>query len=244
MFYILCIIRFIVNFIDLLLLSMIVIPSSFLPIWINKRFMPQLYLIWNLAFARFLGIEYHIHQKYSRSLPKQGIFVANHPSGVDLLMMNIIFRGSVLSKSEVKHWPLVGRLATSVGVVFVDRFKKDSRRQAKKQLCSIMEKGKSIFIYPEGGCYGKNLHPFKFGACDIAIATRKPIIPIYLHYEAATTMQWGEFSLLQHIYKILTTPNKHVHCYIFDPVYPDFFDDAASFTDYLHLLYRGWESKY
>ncbi len=197
------------------------------------------------GFVRFLGFELHIHHKYTGKLPKKYILISNHPSGADIIILNALFKVYPLAKEGVKDWWFLGRIAQATGIAFVVREDKDSRHAAKQSLLDYVQKeGKNLLIYPEGGCFGKHLRPFKFGAFDISIQSKVPILPVYMQYEAENSFEWSDFGLVRHLWYLLTAPNKHIHCYIGQPVIPDSFSDPQVFSDFVHKQFETWESKY
>lgn len=238
------ILQFIFLTLDFLLICTFTFFCSFLPGFITKHFMARLFSRWCWSLIRFLGVECHIHQKFQPPLPKHFLLISNHPSGMDILALNAIFAVAPLAKEEIKSWWIVGRIARAIGSVFVKREDKNSRHAAKQTLIQVLQQGKNLLIYPEGGCYGRHLRPFKLGSFEISIMSKVPILPVYMQYEAENDMEWGDYGLIRHLYNIRRACNKHVHCYIFDPVSPENFTDPQSYMEHVHKLYEQWEKKY
>ena len=113
---------------------------------------------------------------------KQYIFIANHISYLDIpVIFKAIRKRSlrVLGKSEMKNVPIFGFIY-SRGAVMVDRSNPDQRVKSVRILKSVLRKGISIFIYPEGTFNEthKPLKDFYDGAFRIAIESKTPIRPI------------------------------------------------------------------
>ena len=229
---------------DFALIVLLSLICALLPISLNQFFMHHMFRMTCRAFMRFLNIRCHLYQKYKGILPKNYILISNHPSGVDILVLNSLFSVYPLAKMEVQNWWFLGRIARAAGVLFVRREDKSSRGIAREALAIYAAKGKNLLIYPEGGCFGKHLRPFKQGAFDTAVLSGLPILPIYLQYGAETTLEWGEHGLLQHIWNVIRSPDKYIHCYIFSPIMPDAFFDGTALKNYVHKLYQVWEAKY
>jgi len=133
---------------------------------------------------------------------KQYIFIANHISYLDI---PIIFKSirkraiRVLGKMEMKKIPVFGFIY-SKGAVMVDRSNAEQRAKSVLQLKSILRKGISIFIYPEG-TFNETKRPLKDfydGAFRIAIETKTPIRPILfldsfdrMHYQTIFSLNPG-----------------------------------------------------
>ena len=47
--------------------------------------------------------------------------VANHISWLDILVMLAVQPVRFVSKADVKHWPLIGWLATHAGTLYIER---------------------------------------------------------------------------------------------------------------------------
>ena len=245
MFYLLIkTLRFALFILDFCSVLLFTFTCSFLPTSINKYFMHGLFRLMCKSFLNAIGGQVHIHQKNRAALPKHFLLIANHPSGYDILLLNSIFKVYPLAQSGVRKWFFFGRIAKAIGTVFVDRSDKSSKGVAKQACLDGLLEGKSILIYPEGGCFGKDLRDFKYGAFNLSMESQVPILPIYLQYEAENSFEWGNESLPWHLFNIFKAKNKHVHCYIFDAVHPQHFKDAAQLKDYMHRMYQKWQQLY
>ena len=93
-----------------------------------------------------LGIRYMVE---GQLMPHRGAVVSNHVSWLDIFSLNAAKRVYFVSKSEVAGWPMIGWLARATGTVFIDR----DRKQAKKQKAmfeSRLEAGHRLLFFPEG----------------------------------------------------------------------------------------------
>jgi 1-acyl-sn-glycerol-3-phosphate acyltransferase len=113
---------------------------------------------------------------------KQYIFVANHISYIDIPTILKCIRHQrfrALGKFETKRIPIFGFIYGS-SVVMVDRSSPTNRANSVRILKSVLKKGISIFIFPEG-TFNETHNPLKDfydGAFRIAIETQTPIKPV------------------------------------------------------------------
>lgn len=112
---------------------------------------------------------------------KQYIFVANHTSYFDasVIVKTVRQRVRVLGKSEIAKIPFFGYIYKNA-IVTVDRSSPENRAKSVRILKSVLRKGISIFIFPEG-TFNETHEPMKDlydGAFRIAIETQTPIKPI------------------------------------------------------------------
>jgi putative phosphoserine phosphatase / 1-acylglycerol-3-phosphate O-acyltransferase len=113
--------------------------------------------------------------------PRPAVFVFNHRNNFDPFIVAALVRTNFtgVAKKELARDPIMGTVGRLADMVFIDR---ENPRVAVKQLKemeSVVRKGLSVLIAPEGARSpdGK-LGPFKKGAFRVAMATGLPIIPI------------------------------------------------------------------
>jgi len=136
---------------------------------------------WAFIWYLLIGIK---HKTFQEELPDQKqhyIFVANHISYLDItsvvLSVNQPFR--ILGKYEMIHYPVFGWIYKAA-VILVDRKDAKSREKSVRSLNAALNKGISVFIFPEGTFNesDKPLKTFYDGAFRLAIQTKTPIKPI------------------------------------------------------------------
>lgn len=237
--------RLFVGWIDLFILTTVLYFVSFIPDKITSKYFRPVFYYWCEVFVRALNVNLRLHQKNLRKIPKQYIVISNHPSAFEDIGMPALFKARFLAKKEVKDWWWVGRISRAGGTLFFDREDKAARQNAVSDLKAVLEAGDSIGLYPEGGCKGRRIHlPFQYGAFDLSIQTGIPILPVFLHYEAQETFEWGKETLPQKIWTMLKSKNKNAHYYVYDAIDPKQFADKATFKEFVEKLYLSWEKQY
>lgn len=130
------------------------------------------------------------------------IFVANHISYLDSAIIPKIFRHPVrpLGKVEMSKVPIFGFIYKNV-IVTVDRSSAANRTKSVQVLKSILRRGISVLVFPEGtfNITHQPLKDFYDGAFRIAIETGTPIKPVLLldafnrmHYKSIFTLNPGK----------------------------------------------------
>ena len=126
------------------------------------------------------------HRNIYRQKPKKSqsyIFVANHISYLDAAIVPKIFRRPVrpLGKVEMVRVPIFGTIYKNA-IVTVDRSSPGNRAKSVQVLKSILRKGISVLVFPEGTFNetSKPLKHFYDGAFRIAIETGTPIKPVLI----------------------------------------------------------------
>lgn len=126
------------------------------------------------------------HRNIYFQKPRKGqsyIFVANHISYLDAAVLPKIFRMPVrpLGKVEMTKVPIFGTIYKNA-IVTVDRSNPGNRAKSVQVLKSILRKGISVLVFPEGTFNetGKALKDFYDGAFRIAIETGTPVKPVLI----------------------------------------------------------------
>ena len=186
----------------LLLIFPIVVIASFFGKIKGGNFTYKLCRIWSGFVLLMLGIFHKTLFEAPHDRNKQYVFVFNHISFLDIPVLLKSIRKQhirVLGKAEMAKIPIFGFLYRNTAVL-VNRDSPEKRTKSVMQLKSIIKKGISIVIAPEGtfNMTNKPLKEFYDGAFRIAIETKTPIKPILfldtydrMHYRSIFTLTPG-----------------------------------------------------
>lgn len=109
---------------------------------------------------------------------KPVLYVSNHASYLDILILGSVLDGCFVAKSEVAGWPGFGFLARVAQTVFVDR-KRGATARERDQLSNRLAAGDSLILFPEGTSNdGNRVLPFKsafFATAQATIANGAPL---------------------------------------------------------------------
>ena len=131
----------------------------------------------------FAGLDFEIEGADHLHRERPAIFVFNHQSLLDSLVLAHLLRHDVVAfcKQELAANPLAGPLLRQADTIFVDRGAPD-QSAVLRQALEVLAGGRSLVIAPEGtrSTLGE-IQPFRHGAFLLAKKARVPIIPIVLH---------------------------------------------------------------
>lgn len=244
--YILRILSLFYGWIELIVFTLILYLLAFFPRLISRTLYFYLFRIWCRVFVNALGVDLRLHQKNTRPIPRHFILIANHPSAFEDIGIPALFNVYSLAKAEVADWWWAGRIVQAAGNLFVKRESRESRREAAEKIIEVINQGRNIVIYPEGGCKGRRIfHTFKHGAFDISMKTGVPILPVFLHYESQDDFEWRDPQTLPHkLWHMMITQNNRANYYLYDAIYPDQFDSKEAYNAHVHELYVQWQGRY
>jgi 1-acyl-sn-glycerol-3-phosphate acyltransferase len=143
------------------------------------------------------------------------LLVANHLSYVDILVLLATVRGTLLSKAEIAHWPVLGFLARTTGTLFVDRTKKRDLPRVIAEIERCSARGVGVAMFPEGtSSDGSGVLPFKPSLFEVAVRTRTPVHCATLGYALAPDLPpartaicwWGDMTFADHVWRMLHLP--------------------------------------
>jgi 1-acyl-sn-glycerol-3-phosphate acyltransferase len=110
------------------------------------------------------------------------VIISNHQSILDIPLMYLL-KGNFrwISKMEIFKVPVLGQTMKMAGYIPIERGNIESVTKMMTEAESIIRRGISIIIFPEGtrsltGQVGK----FKSGAFRLALATGAPILPVII----------------------------------------------------------------
>lgn len=135
---------------------------------------------WLAELNRILRLEISVQGE----LPAQpALYVANHVSWLDIPVLGGIAGVHFLSKAEVAEWPLIGKLATAAGTLYIRRGKGEVRMRTR-QIAAHIGSGRSVLVFPEGtttdGRDVRNFHSPLFAAATDGGHALQPVAIRYL----------------------------------------------------------------
>lgn len=143
-----------------------------LHMWVHRLWMRGLILVFGMRL------------RVSGQLPlPPALVVANHISWFDIPVLHALWPMGLVAKVEIRSWPLIGRLATIAGSIYIQRGNQQSRHRVNRRMAARLRRGEMIGVFPEGGIGAqrgvKRFHSRLFGS---AIRARAPIVPVAIRY--------------------------------------------------------------
>ena len=153
------------------------------------------------------------------------LLVANHISWLDILVMHAARHCRFVSKAELRHWPLLGTLATGAGTLYIER---ESRRDAMRvvhRMAEALRDGDVLAVFPEGTTSdGTGMLPFHANLLQAALSASAPVQPVALDFMDAATgarsfaaRYIDDDSLVGSLWRTLTAPPLEVRVHWGEP---------------------------
>jgi 1-acyl-sn-glycerol-3-phosphate acyltransferase len=181
--------------------------------------------------AHAAGVDLRI---VGRPLPHDALFVANHLSWLDVLIVAGATGARFVAKDEVRGWPVVGWLAGLHDTVYVERTARGEVHRQAEQLRAALAEHAPVTLFPEGGTGdGRTIGPFR---ASLLAALLPPIPgvklqPLAIDYGAeASLIAWPDANLAgTEAMRILSLPGRRrVTLTCLDPIDPAMMPDRKA----------------
>jgi len=135
--------------------------------------------IYHAVLCRLIGLRVRVIGTPCQDRPV--LFLSNHSSWLDILVLGGVLEACFVSKAEVRGWPLIGIVAKLGRTVFVSRNRRATGREAD-EMRKRLNAGDSLILFPEGTSDdGTRVLPFRSSFLAAADAARQvqPVSVVY-----------------------------------------------------------------
>lgn len=208
-----------------------------LPFYIAQIFYRQV--------CRLLGIQVNVHGTMATTPPV--MFVVNHTSYLDIIILGSLIPAAFVAKSEVAGWPMIGGLAKLQNTIFIERRSTRIAGQ-KSHLQNHLADRKSLILFPEGtSSSGQTVLPFKTALFsiveeplgDIEIAVQPVSLTCTGLNNMPMTRSWrsfyawyGDMTLVPHLWNVFGLGQFKIDVIFHRPVRPGDFPDRKTLAQY------------
>lgn len=139
-----------------------------------------MYTWWFSRASKILDLDVH---QYGYPQKTTTLFIANHISFLDIIVLAAITPARFLSKETLRYWPIIGFITSRTGTVFIERGNRNVIHKTIHAMGNVLQQEHSLVIFPEGTTtLGNSVNKFNSGIFQAAINTSKPIQPVALRY--------------------------------------------------------------
>jgi 1-acyl-sn-glycerol-3-phosphate acyltransferase len=212
-----------------------------------SRMGPAVVRLWAAQALPALGLRY---VRRGEPMAGGGAFVANHSSWVDIVALQRAAAPFLVSKAEVRGWPVVGHVGRAIGTMFIDRRPGEAKRQ-EAELLARLARGDRMAIFPEGtSTDGRRVLPFKSALFGVffspALQGRVAVQPVTIAYRPRAGLPasfygwWGEMDFASHLRDVMARSTGGVVELTFHPpLAVDGFADRKALAQAADAAVRG-----
>lgn len=171
------------------------------------------------------GIEAHV-----QGLPPVGpaLLACNHVSWLDPIVVAAHVPCAPISKLDVRGWPLIGVVASRLGVIFYERGNRSSGCEVLREAAQALGNQVSLLNFPEGTTTdGARVAPFQKGLFGLALRLGVPVVPVAIRHRPADLAWTGDATFLPHYLRLAARGRSGVRLRFGNPVRADRHPTAA-----------------
>ena len=189
----------------------------------GRRLDHRLVNAWSNGLLRVFGLRV---RRFGTPLDGPVVFVANHVSWVDIVVLHSQRMMGFVAKREIAGWPLVGWLARMGETIFHQRGSTESLGGVLHEMLARLRAGRAVGVFPEGRTRdGRAVGPFHARIFLAAVEADAPVQPVALRYGARGTAQTriafqpGE-DFAGNFLRLLGEPARMVEVHFLAPILP------------------------
>lgn len=179
----------------------------------NYRWRHRMLSLWALVVRKIMGMDIHVNG----TLPESPFFlVSNHLSYVDIVPFFALLPCTFVAKSELATWPVLGTMAKSLNVIFINRENHRDIPRVNRRISSNIREDQGVILFPEAtSSPGKEVLPFRSSLLKYPAEHKFPVSYASItyrttdkRYPAETSIcWWGEMTFADHFFNLLKLKN-------------------------------------
>ena len=231
----------------------VLLPFQILALLFRSGLAKKIPMVFHRGVARVLGLQFDVGGQVANSGPI--LFVSNHSSWLDIVVLSALAPVSFVAKSEIASWPGVSILAKLQDTVFVAR-KRAKTRDSLAAICGHLADGANLVLFPEGTRGDGNcILPFKsalFSAAENKGAPNaaplvQPVSIAYTHLDGfplgrrnRPRLTWyGKMRLGRHLWGMLSNGPARIAVDFHQPVQLAEFETRKKLATYCRQVIVG-----
>ncbi len=251
--------RAIVRFTLLCLMTSLSIIPAVLTYHLHRETHENVVKLFFTLAVKIMGVK--VGQQGFENIPKDSVlFVSNHTSYLDILVLGSKIKVRFTPKIEISKWPILNFIVNLSLPVYIHRNASKSIEQ-KQKIREIIEGGDSILMFPESTTNdGREVLPFKSSLFSVTEPEKdtheddhiaiQPISIVYTHIDGEIATEhnmdkvawYGDMKFLPHFWKLLACRGAKVKILYHSELYYEDFGDRKTLSKHCEdVITKGVE---
>ena len=251
--------RAIVRFTLLCLMTSLSIIPAVLTYHLHRETHENVVKLFFTLAVKIMGVK--VGQQGFENIPKDSVlFVSNHTSYLDILVLGSKIKVRFTPKIEISKWPILNFIVNLSLPVYIHRNASKSIEQ-KQKIREIIEGGDSILMFPESTTNdGREVLPFKSSLFSVTEPEKdtheddhiaiQPISIVYTHIDGEIANEhnmdkvawYGDMKFLPHFWKLLGCRGAKVKILYHSELYYEDFGDRKTLSKHCEdVITKGVE---
>jgi 1-acyl-sn-glycerol-3-phosphate acyltransferase len=231
-------VRAIRRLIAILLWTAIAIPIQAVLLWLPGSAKLLFARFYHRTLCRLIGLRLQVLGEAARGRPV--LFVSNHSSWLDILVLGAVLEAAFVAKTEVGTWPLIRTVARLGRTVFVSRRRSGTRGEADA-IRERLAAGDSLVLFPEGTTSdGARVLPFRSAFLSVAADARvvQPVSVVFDRLGGLPACRrdrplfawYGDTDIATHFWRLARRSSARATVVLHEPLDPASFPDRKALT--------------
>ncbi len=229
-------IRAVRRLVSILLWTAIAIPIQAVLLLLPGRAKVRFAQFYHATLCALIGLRIQVVGEASRERPV--LFVSNHSSWLDILVLGAVLQACFVAKTEVGTWPLIRTVARLGRTVFVSRSRGRTGSEAEAMKARLAA-GDSLILFPEGtSSDGTRVLPFRSAFLATAGMARQ-VQPVSLVYDRLGGLPacrrdrplfawYGDMSIASHFWRLARRGGARATVVLHEPFSPSALPDRKA----------------
>jgi len=225
------------------LLRVMVWPLTWYSEALDRRLRHRIVRRWARGFAPLIGMKVEV----TGPPPDPPYYiVANHLSYVDIWVLQYAVGCAFVARGDVQHWPVIGVIAKSVHVLFIDRERREDTVRINALIDHMLNMGDGLAVFAESRISrGLDVEPFKSALIEPAVRNEMPIHYATITYRthpgcppaSKVVSWWRPEPFFHHLFRLLRCRGFTAHIHFGEE--PLFNEDRKQLAQELHKAVRA-----
>lgn len=181
----------------------------------NKRLLQRKYIGKTI---KLLGVKIRVYGDIPDG-SKVAVYMSNHRSYLDPIVILNYVQAAAVSKSEVKYWPLIGWCISLGNHIWVERASPFSRTSTKANIINRIKQQESVLLFPEGTTHMfKRPIGFKRGIFKECALNQIQICPVSVEYQEEEDAWISNDNFVRHFFQCFAKKETNVGVYFHKPI--------------------------
>lgn len=185
----------------------------------KRQVRARVQVAWYRAVSSALGVRV---RRFGRIAPEPVLWVANHISWLDIVVLGAQGSLNFVAKAEVGRWPIIGLMARRTETLLVRRGDIASSRQTAEEMVWLMRKTRRVMLFPEGtstpGDGVARFHARLFQPLALVGGSVQAIALDYRGESRRIVPFVGDDVFLPHLWRLLTAESIDVDLHFCQPL--------------------------
>lgn len=177
------------------------------------------------------------------------MFVQNHVSWLDTMVMSSRYCTNYVGKVEMLQWKLLKNIITAGGTVFIDRKNKRELVKANQKVADVLKSGWGMGLFPEGTTSdGTTILPFHASFFEAAILAKSRIVPVVVRYRnigggLCKEVTFAKKAWMESVWSTLRLNGFVIKVDMLEPIYAADFASREEISKYVYeKMYQVYHS--